>query len=424
MWSLGGLASTVPYVIFSGFLTYFYIDIMKLPLIYYTIGMVVFSIWNAINDPLFGYYSDKTRTRWGRRVPWIMIFTVPLGIVSWLIWIPPFSEAGLLFAYFLAIIILFDTFYTIVVLNWTALFPEMFQTIEERTKANSLRNIFVMIGTLAGLASAPLIYSTYGWGTLGAVSAILTISTFLLSLVGCQEVYIPKDEAIDFMSGLRYTLINKSFLTFALFSLMAQFTTDMLTAVVPFYNKYVFGWSENELSIILFLTILTTIIVFYPWATLQSRTTPRTAAILSCIWGVFSYTLFLFIYPQWPIVIATLILTGIALGGLIVAPDVLISYVIDEDEIRTGERREGMYFGVHGFVIRLSTILQGIIISAVLGYFGYNPNLEVQPESAILGIRILMGVVPATAMVIGILALYLHPIKGEYFHKLKNLKSG
>lgn len=133
IWSIGGFGSTVPYVIFSGFLTYFYIDIMKLPLLYYTIGMIVFSVWNAINDPLFGYYSDRTRSKWGRRVPWILFFTIPLGLVSWLIWIPPFSEATLLFIYFLLIIILFDTFYTIVVLNWTALFPEMFQSIKERT---------------------------------------------------------------------------------------------------------------------------------------------------------------------------------------------------------------------------------------------------------------------------------------------------
>lgn len=197
-----------------------------------------------------------------------------------------------------------------------------------------------MIGTLAGLASAPLIYSTYGWGALGMISAILTIVTFLISLLGCKEIYQPSEEPLDFIKGLKYSLINKSFITFAIFSLMAQFTTDMLTAVVPFYNKYVFGWGEEELSLILFLTVLTSIIVFFPWSNLQSRVTPRRAAILSCIWGIFSYTLFLFISPDWTLVLTTLILTGIALGGLIVAPDVLISYVIDEDEIKTGERRE------------------------------------------------------------------------------------
>lgn len=78
-----------------------------------------------------------------------------------------------------------------------------------------------------------------------------------------------------------------------------------------------------------------------------------------------------------------------------------------------------MYFGIHGFVIRLSTILQGIIISGILGYFGYDPYLEVQPETALLGIRILMGVVPAVAMVIGIIALYFHPIRGRYFEMLR-----
>jgi len=296
----------------------------------------------------------------------------------------------------------------------------MFQTIEERTTANTLRNIFVMIGTIVGLASAPLIYSTYGWNTLGIVSGLLTITTFLISLIGCKEIYQPRRGSIGFIEGLKYSLINKSFITFAAFSLTAQFTTDMLTAVVPFYNKYVFGWSENELSLILFLTVLTSIVVFYPWSKLQAKITPLKAAIASCIWGIFAYPLFLLINPDWTLVLITIVLAGIGLGGLIVAPDVLISYVIDEDEIKTGERREGLYFGIHGFVIRLSTILQGVTISSVLGLYGYNPNLETQPVSAILGIRILMGVVPAIAMIFGIIALLLHPIKGEYFEKLKN----
>jgi GPH family glycoside/pentoside/hexuronide:cation symporter len=200
---------------------------------------------------------------------------------------------------------------------------------------------------------------------------------------------------------------------------MAQFTTDMLTAVVPFYNKYVFGWGEDELSLILFLTVLTSIIVFYPWSNIQSRITPRKAAILACIVGIFSYSLFMILIPDWTFVIATLILVGIAIGGLMVAPDVLISYVIDEDEIKTGERREGMYFGIHGFIIRLSTILQGITISAILGYFGYDPRLEIQPASALIGIRILMGIVPTIAVIVGILALLYHPIKGKYFDKLR-----
>ena len=122
--------------------------------------MTIYGIWNAINDPLAGQWSDRTRTRWGRRIPFILFGTVPFCIIFVLVWTVPQSvqaSANSLFAYFLAMAFLFDGLFTVVILNWTALFPEMYPSLRERSSVSATKQALGIVGMIVGMALAPAV---------------------------------------------------------------------------------------------------------------------------------------------------------------------------------------------------------------------------------------------------------------------------
>src|SRR3989339_979284 len=130
-YSSGAVATALSYQAFTTYVIFFYVDGLKFPPYLAAIAILIYGIWNAINDPLMGYISDHTHSRWGRRVPYIAFGAIPFGLAYFLIWVPPFdsiNQLGLLFTYFVLALCLFDGIYTMTVLNWAALFPEMFTT--------------------------------------------------------------------------------------------------------------------------------------------------------------------------------------------------------------------------------------------------------------------------------------------------------
>jgi GPH family glycoside/pentoside/hexuronide:cation symporter len=188
-YSFGAIATALSYQAFSTYFVFFYTDVMKLFPWLVSAGMLVYAIWNAVNDPLAGFISDITRTRIGRRIPFIIFGTLPFALCYFLVWTPPVGAAAmaLLFLYFLIIINLFDTLYTVVSLNWAALYPEMYPELEERAEVNTYRQVFQIIGFVIGIALPPLIYGALGWGWMGAILGTVIAISLYVSLWGVRR---------------------------------------------------------------------------------------------------------------------------------------------------------------------------------------------------------------------------------------------
>ncbi|WP_084661640.1 MFS transporter [Sulfobacillus thermosulfidooxidans] len=167
-YALGNLGSNIFSQTFATFILFFYIDHLHAPLTGITLAMTIQSVWHAVLNPLIGQISDRTKSRYGRRIPYIAGMSIPLGLIFFLLWHPLVSQKELSL-YFLIMVLLFDLTYLTVVLNWTSLFPEMFQTIGERTRAQSPRQIVGVIALLIGVASPPLLYGHWGWTVMGAI---------------------------------------------------------------------------------------------------------------------------------------------------------------------------------------------------------------------------------------------------------------
>lgn len=156
------------------------------------------------------------------------------------------------------------------------------------------------------------------------------------------------------------------------------------------------------------------------WSKATVRWGARTTFIVSMTFYGLAYLPFLFVASFGGGIVAA-VLVGFGLAGLIVLIDVLISDVIDEDELKTGARREGMYFGVNALLVRLGISLQAVIMSTVLTLTGYNPALAVQPPSAVTGMRILVSIVPILTLVFALIAVLLYPLHGA---RLAEVRAG
>jgi len=438
-YSSGSLAAALSYQAFSAYILYFYVQVCALPIELYSLGFAIYGVWNAFNDPLVGMLSDKTKTRWGRRIPYIAFGNIPFIVTFMLVWAPIVTSVdstlisfqlfswdvkffGLpldLFIYFTLIGCLFDTFYTIVILAWTALFPEMFQSLEERAEVNAYRQVFSVIGLILGLAMPLLLVDILGsWFLMGVLLGIITGISLFTSLAGSEESgFYEVEEPLPLVETWKYTLANKSFLTYVLTNLMIEYTFILLVQVTPLYTQFVLNVGYFETFLFLLVTFLVSLIGLIIWNRIVIKVGPKKTAIYSLSSFALTLTPLLFVNNYMQLLILA-VPVGIALAGPIFIVDILIADVIDEDELRTGRRREGMYFGTNALVIRLSTVLVSLVL-LILAPLGYVEGAEIQPPSAIFGIKLLMSVFPILGLLIGLLIIRYYPIDKKRREEIK-----
>ncbi|MGJ8455651.1 MFS transporter [Pseudothermotoga sp. U03pept] len=423
VYSLGSFSSALLSNTVSTFAIFYYVDVLKAPPHMISIVMILYGLWNAINDPLFGYLSDITKTRWGRRKPYIIWFSLPLALVFTLFWAPPFdgTRPTALVLYYLLMIFLFDSFYTIVILNWTALFPEMYPTLKERAKVSALRQALGIPGLLLGIALPPMLAAKLGWDKMGMIFAFVGGTILYLTLLGIREnPRYSQKQGLNVIEAVKFTFFNKSFLTYVIASFLLQFTYTALLAALPFYAKYVLKISESQTSLLLASIFVVTFFLIPLWQKITAKIgAKRTMMISMILWAVLlSGFAFIRTFIQGIILASSL---ALGLAGPLIILDIMIADIADEDQLKTGQRREGMYFGANALVIRLGISLNSLVMGLVLSLSGYNANLPIdaQPNSAIIGFRMLCSLVPIIATAIALLVLRYYPLDGEYLRQIK-----
>lgn len=408
---------------FSAFVVFFYVDHLGVPAGWVAGAMIAHGILNAVLNPLVGAASDRRRTRWGRRVPWIGLGVVPLLVAFALVWVPPALSPTGLVVWFLVVVAVYDVAYVVVVLNVSALFPEIFRTTAERARGNAPRQIFGLVGMILGTAGAPLLYGNenVGWAGMAVLLAVVSLGFFVWSTVGMverpvdEEAVLEREASVGFVDQLRYTFANRAFVTYVLGSLLLQSTTAIVLAAIPFYVRYTVGGAEADATLLLAPIFVAAIPSIVGWSWVVRRLGPRT----TMLWVVVVYGLATCLYLI-PSTVVGAALAGLAVGvgvaGLMQVLEVALAQVIDDDERRTGLRREGMYFGANGFVVRGSVIVQAVLVAGVLGASGYVEGLAdtaAQPETVGTGVRLLLGGAPVVIAVLAFVCFWFYPLRGR-----------
>jgi GPH family glycoside/pentoside/hexuronide:cation symporter len=424
MYSLMSLGVATPAEAVAGIIAFYIVDVKNLPTEWFATFWFFYTIYNAINNPMLGYMSDRTRSRWGRRIPYVLFGGLPYAAAFALLFTAPFdgkdNPLGLLI-YFGAAIVVWETCYTAFATGYYGLLPEMFGDYGERTDVAAKMNIFQTVALVLGAAMPPLLAEILGWSGMATALAVISVIAIYAGYPALFERSdLKTDTSFPFMQALKYTFANRSYLTAAGAQMMRFVATGTLQTGILFYLKYSLKVDESLATVILGIAFVVAMFSLYPWRNwvankLDSRRTLMLAnaiMILGIVPMGFS--------PNINFTYAASIILGIGLGGLILIGDVIMAEVVDEDEVKTGHQRAGMYFGMSGFLITLSGLVVSSVFGLIMPAFGYDTLLEVQPPSVDLGFRIFLTVPTSVGFLLAIFLLWLYPLHGKYLQEIKD----
>jgi GPH family glycoside/pentoside/hexuronide:cation symporter len=423
LYSVTSLGVATPAEAIAGIIAFYIVDVKNLPVSWYSIFWFFYTLYNASNNPALGYLSDRTRSRWGRRIPYILFGGLPYAVAFALIFTAPFdgrnNPVGLL-VYFGIMIVIWEGLYTALATGYYGLLPEMFDNYRERTDVAAKMNIFQTIALVLGAALPPILSQILGWSGMAAVLAGVSVVAIYVGYPALFErPDLKTDTSFPFVKALKYTFLNRSYLTATGAQAMRFFATGTMQAGMMFYMKYSLEVDPGMATTVFAIAFLVAMLSLYPWRNwvankLDSRRTLMLAnavMILGIIPLGFS--------PSLTFTLVTAVIVGIGLGGLVLIGDVIMTEVIDEDEVKTGHQRAGMYFGMSGFVITLSGLLVSSVFGLILPAYGYDTLLEVQPSTVDMGFRIFLTVPTTIGFLLAITLLWLYPLHGQKLNDIR-----
>ena len=387
--------------------------------------------WDLINDGLFGYLCDKTKSRWGRRRPYLMFCSVPLALSFWLMFSLP-EGLGPLPAFFgiLLTAMLFDTFHTLVSTSYYAMTAELTTDYDERTSIATFRMIFNVIGyifgaaittVIAGLLQKYLKMSLRGaWSMVGLFFGVLAAASTMIVGFSNKFKSVVNDEPVKTpaLKALFSTLKNKSFVSFLIISGIMSVAFTLVTTILPYFIIYPMGM-EDSLSLIMILLLGTLGLFLVPCKAVADRIGKGKTYALGI--GIASVALLAASFLPASVataVYAVAIIAGIGFSSQWICPHSMLPDVVEYDELLSGQRREGLHYGMWGMVCKVTSALAMAISGWGLELFGYVEDADVQSGSAMLGIRILFSALPVLLLALCIPLLIKYPITKESHARL------
>ena len=407
------------------FLLFYYTDIAGInPGLAGTALLVGKLTWDAINDPVFGYLSDRTRSRWGRRKPYMLLGAIPFGISIWLLFsLPPGLVGVKAFLAVLGSFLLADTMQTLVSVPYYALSAELTYDYDERTSLISIRMIFTVLGYILGAAATTAVagmFMNMGWSKtaaysgMGAIFGVVAVITMLVTTFGVKET--PRPDLLPAKMRLKeqlgHVFKNRPFVQYMIMSTIISISFTLLTALLPYYITYQLLMAE-QLSFIMLVLLGTIAIFLIPWRMASKKLNKGPAYAL----GLFIASIAIvatFFLPQGPTpwIYAIAFVAGLGFSAQYVFPWSMIPDVIEVDAVKSGERHEGIYFGVNAFLGKITGAVGIAVAGWALDLFGYVPD-AVQTARALFGIRFFYAIVPVIAFMIALPLLIWYPITRE-----------
>ncbi len=400
----------------------FLVDVVGLEPRFAALAVFIGKSWDYINDPIVGYIADRTRTRWGRRRPYLLLGFIPFGIAfAMLWWRPPFSGQWALMAYYAAAYFLYDSVLTLVSMPFFALTPELTQDYDERTSLTSYRMAFSLIGGLVAFVVPLMIIGTMQPGNsgkvfeMGAIFGTASALPLLLTFFGTRE---KEQYAAMQQPGLRQALAavrnNRPFWFATGIFLFTWTAVDIIQNMLLFFLKYRMGL-EAQSDIIAGAIFVTALIVLPFWVWAAGKTDKRKAYIIGMFFFAAVMIVLIFLDPSlgFPAAIALAILAGIGVSSVHVLTWAIIPDAVEVDELTTGSRHEGIFYALVTLLKKVASSISIPLTLLVLDWSGFIANAPHEPESAIWAIRILIGPVPSVFLLGGILFARFYPLSRE-----------
>jgi Na+/melibiose symporter and related transporters len=430
VWGVAALGTSLISGIFGALLPIFYQDYLGLGAGWIALASLIYGIWNAVNDPLFGFISDSTRSKKGRRIPY-MRYTAPFLALSFVaVWFAPKGAGQVaIFVWMLVTMILYDGCYTIIGLVYSSLLPEVTESDSERNHLQISSSLFSMLGMVLGflipdmfrpkagqdLSFLPLRMAMIVVGVTGALLIIAT--TFKIKE---RPEFTQVDEPLSLGKQVKATFTSKSFLILVAANFMNILVSSLVTGSLFYLADYVLKRPTIQLLICLFVPLIVGIPVTN---IIRSKIgLLRTQQLLMCIAGLGLVSIAFLPNALIPL---GLVFAGFGLSGPQTLTNIFFAQVADEDELRCGVRREGAFFGVNALVTKPAQSVALALAPWILAMTHFvtrqanGGELASQAPEAIFGIKIFIGLIPGLAMFAGALIFQAFPLKGERLEKMR-----
>lgn len=391
--------------------------------------LLVVKIWDAVNDPIIGWLTDKTSSRHGRRRPWLLYGAFPFGLFFALQWfVPPFESDLGKFLYYLFIALLFDTAFTVVNVPYTALTPELTRDYDERTTLNSFRFAFSIGGSLIAGVCHPLIVNSFcadvqncqraelqmGYLAAAVVWGVVVMLPFLWCFAGTRERYEPdpNDAEMGLIDQIRSVFANRPYLFVIGIYLFSWLAVQVTSTVIGFYVT--FWLQRTDLFSVVILAVQGSALIFlFVWNAVSRRIGKKAVYMIGMVFWIGVQALLFFVQPdQVNLAIGLAVLAGVGVATAYIVPWSMLPDVIEFDELKTGRRREGLFYGFMVLLQKLGLALGLFLVGVALQWQGFNENLPAgqQAESALTAIRVMIGPVPTVLLICGMILTAFYPI--------------
>jgi len=429
LYNLAGFSFNLYDTILYAWLPYFYAPpegsglTPYIPLTIFAAILAGGRILDAISDPLIGYLSDNTRSRWGRRKPYIFISTPILFITFILVWNPPVKAISPVNVIFLATVLFFYYWaYTGVLIPWFAVLPEMSPENDERVKIATIGVAIGVFGALIGGGLSGVLFEKVGPFMMALILGVIAFLAGELTLFGIDKksATVPELKPDGFFKALKQVFSDRQVISFSVMIMFVQLTYQLMLMNVPYLTKLILGGKEADASIIMGEVILLMALSAPLWFWLLKKYSKKTVFRWIIASMAIGFTLSFFIgsidfIP--PMIQAMLIfpIAAIPVGGMFAGSLGIIADLTDYDELKFGKRREAIYYGIYGIVRKTGWALCSIILAGVFQIFGYSPDNP-------LGVRVLW-LVCAFSCLIGLVAFIPYKLgdSQEETKKIMNL---
>jgi len=390
------------------------------------LGYIIFALWNAVNDPLIGYLTDRPfrfTKKWGRRFPWVLIGGATWILSYILIFTPPVSNASegmwIIFVWLVFSTCLYDTFASIFNVNFYSIFPDKFRSGRERRNASTISTIIAATGTATGSILPPFFYDfgdPQSYITQAIIVVIICMIALVVSIPGIREDQVRIDcylesceeglEKQSFFKEFIRCLKHRNFMAYIITFTLYQSLVSLMVGSIPYVTEFVLLRTEEDIILIMVFLLLGMIISMPIWSFIAHRTNDdrRTMLIASIYLAIVTYVLFF--VRDYNIMIPAVFIWGTGEGGFWVMMSPIFANAIDESVIETGQRREGIYNGIQTFVGRAALVVQAVSLGVVHILTGFDPDAIT--SFAQFGIQVHFALIPAILMGIGALIFGLY----------------
>ena len=423
------------------YLMVFFTNVAGIPAGFAGSILMIGKIWDGINDPIVGMLTDKTQSRrWGRRLPWLLYGAIPFGFFSFLQWIVPQFSADKniniwgLFWYYVIIGIISQAFFTVVNLPYTAMTPELTQDYDERTSLNSFRFTFSIGGSILSLILAKIIFSQIAdrqqqYLVLAAVCTVIAVLSLYWCVYGVRDrilafeakrISLPQEAEIPFFEQLKIVFSNKPFLFVIAIYLFSWLGVQITASIIPYFVVNCMRLQEGDVPNVMIAVQGTALVMLFVWSYLSKKIGKKLVYFLGMSSWIIAAAGLFFLQPnQVGLMYVMAVMAGVGVSTAYLIPWSMIPDVIELDELQTGQRREGIFYGFMVLLQKFGLAFGLFLVGNTLQAYGFKEavigqtSLPIQPESALLAIRIAVGPIPTVCLIAGLVLIYFYPITRE-----------